>query len=96
MAHRTRLCREGDVVLRAGERVGVAEVGILATVGAVQLAVHAVPRVAVLSTGGLGVRRTRVPRIPGGGALGDCDYRGSGSGTDAKTVHAYRYTDTHP
>ncbi len=63
MAHRAHH-REGDVVLRAGERVGVAEVGILATVGAVQLAVHAVPRVAVLSTGGLGVRRTRVPCAP--------------------------------
>ncbi|GFR45630.1 hypothetical protein Agub_g7038 [Astrephomene gubernaculifera] len=42
---------EGDLVLRAGEVVGVAEVGILATVGAVQLAVHAAPKVAVLSTG---------------------------------------------
>lgn len=41
----------GAVVLEAGERVGVAEVGILATVGAVKLPVHAVPALAVLSTG---------------------------------------------
>lgn len=38
-------------MLEAGERVGVAEVGILATVGAVQLPVHRRPKVAVLSTG---------------------------------------------
>ena len=38
-------------MLQAGERVGVAEMGILATVGAVSLKVHATPRVAVLSTG---------------------------------------------
>jgi hypothetical protein len=43
--------RAGAVVLEAGERVGVAEVGILATVGAVQLPVHRRPKVAVLSTG---------------------------------------------
>jgi molybdopterin biosynthesis enzyme len=45
-------CRAGAIVLEAGERVGVAEVGILATVGAVQLPVHRRPKVAVLSTGG--------------------------------------------
>lgn len=39
-------------MLAAGEVVGVAEVGILATTGAVQLQVHRRPRVAVLSTGG--------------------------------------------
>ena len=38
-------------MLSAGERVGVAEVGILATVGAVELPVHRRPKVAVLSTG---------------------------------------------
>lgn len=38
-------------VLEAGEVVGVAEVGILATVGAVQVTVHGRPHVAVLSTG---------------------------------------------
>lgn len=44
-------CRGGAVVLQAGERVGVAEIGILATVGAVKLPVHRRPKVAVLSTG---------------------------------------------
>lgn len=38
-------------MLQAGERVGVAEVGILATVGAASLPVHRRPRLAVLSTG---------------------------------------------
>jgi molybdopterin biosynthesis enzyme len=49
-------CRAGAVVLEAGERVGVAEVGILATVGAVQLPVHRRPKVAVLSTGEAGAQ----------------------------------------
>jgi hypothetical protein len=43
--------RAGAIVLEAGERVGVAEVGILATVGAATLPVHRRPRLAVLSTG---------------------------------------------
>ena len=38
-------------MLAAGEGVGVAEVGILATVGAVQLPVYRQPLVAILSTG---------------------------------------------
>ncbi|MEW5308598.1 MAG: hypothetical protein WDW38_000543 [Sanguina aurantia] len=42
---------EGQVVLAAGETVGTAEVGLLATVGAVSLSVYRRPRVAVLSTG---------------------------------------------
>ncbi|KXZ48662.1 hypothetical protein GPECTOR_26g565 [Gonium pectorale] len=56
---------QGDVVLRAGERVGVAEVGILATVGAVQLRVHATPKVAVLSTGDEVVDPATRPLGPG-------------------------------
>lgn len=48
-------CRAGAVVLEAGERIGVAEIGILATVGAVELPVHRRPKVAVLSTGKLTV-----------------------------------------
>lgn len=39
------------MVLEPGERVGVAEVGLLATVGAVKLQVYQQPSVAVLSTG---------------------------------------------
>ncbi len=40
-----------ELVLDAGERLGAAEIGLLATVGAVDVAVHPRPRVAVLSTG---------------------------------------------
>uniref|UniRef100_A0A061S380 Molybdopterin biosynthesis protein CNX1 n=1 Tax=Tetraselmis sp. GSL018 TaxID=582737 RepID=A0A061S380_9CHLO len=43
--------RAGDTVLSAGDRVGAAEIGILATVGAVRVKVHPRPRVAVMSTG---------------------------------------------
>lgn len=43
--------RQGADVLSPGERIGVAEIGILATVGAAQLAVYRRPRVGVLSTG---------------------------------------------
>ncbi|PNW77779.1 hypothetical protein CHLRE_10g451400v5 [Chlamydomonas reinhardtii] len=56
---------EGDTVLQAGERVGVAEMGILATVGAVSLKVHATPRVAVLSTGDEVVDPSTAPLGPG-------------------------------
>ncbi|CAI5512785.1 unnamed protein product [Closterium sp. Naga37s-1] len=41
----------GTVVLKAGERVGPAEIGLLATVGAAHVHVHRQPLVAVLSTG---------------------------------------------
>jgi gephyrin len=41
----------GECVLRAGDRLGAAEVGILASVGAASVRVHPAPRVAVLSTG---------------------------------------------
>jgi gephyrin len=41
----------GQEVLPAGARLGPAEIGLLATVGAAQVEVHPAPRVAVLSTG---------------------------------------------
>ncbi|CAI5473220.1 unnamed protein product [Closterium sp. Yama58-4] len=41
----------GTVVLRAGEHLGPAEIGLLATVGAAHVHVHRQPLVAVLSTG---------------------------------------------
>ncbi|MEZ4866832.1 MAG: molybdopterin-binding protein [Caldilineaceae bacterium] len=41
----------GERVLAAGDRLGAAEVGLLATVGAAQVKVHPRPRVAILSTG---------------------------------------------
>jgi gephyrin len=43
--------QQGETVLRAGERLGVAEVGLLATVGATHVQVYPRPRVAILSTG---------------------------------------------
>ncbi len=43
--------RSGDVVSRAGTRVGPVEVGMAAAVGCSQLVVHPRPRVGVLSTG---------------------------------------------
>lgn len=41
----------GEVVLRAGRRIGVAETALLAMVGAVEVDVFARPRVAILATG---------------------------------------------
>ncbi len=43
--------RGGAVVLRAGQRIGVAETALLATVGAAEVEVYARPRVAILATG---------------------------------------------
>jgi gephyrin len=43
--------QQGETVLRTGERLGVAEVGLLATVGATHVQVYPRPRVAILSTG---------------------------------------------
>ena len=41
----------GDPVLAAGERLGPAEIGLLATVGAAEVSLFRRPRVAILSTG---------------------------------------------
>ncbi len=41
----------GQIVLQAGERLGPAEIGLLATVGISEVACHPRPRVAILSTG---------------------------------------------
>lgn len=41
----------GEIVLTAGERLGPAEIGLAATVGATHLKVHPRPRVGILSTG---------------------------------------------
>ncbi|KAH6774832.1 molybdopterin biosynthesis CNX1 protein / molybdenum cofactor biosynthesis enzyme CNX1 [Perilla frutescens var. hirtella] len=42
---------KGDVVLKSGELLGAAEVGLLATVGVTSVKVYPMPKVAVLSTG---------------------------------------------
>ncbi len=41
----------GQQILAAGTRLGAAEIGLLATVGAVRVKVHPAPHVAILSTG---------------------------------------------
>jgi gephyrin len=64
--------RPGAEVLAAGERVGVAEVGLLATVGAAHLSVRARPVVAVLSTGDEVVDPAN-PNPPGPGQIRDCN-----------------------
>lgn len=43
--------RVGDVVVAAGTRLGPAQIGLLAAVGAARVAVHRRPRVALLATG---------------------------------------------
>ncbi len=42
---------KGDQVLAAGDRLGPAEIGLLATIGETKVGVHRRPRVAILSTG---------------------------------------------
>jgi len=49
--HRGEDVRTGDVVLRAGDVLGPGAIGLLAATGHAHVAVHAAPRVAVLSTG---------------------------------------------
>lgn len=42
---------KGDVVLKCGERLGAAEIGLLATVGVLEVKVYPTPTIGVLSTG---------------------------------------------
>ncbi|TVQ61409.1 MAG: molybdopterin molybdenumtransferase MoeA [Spirulina sp. DLM2.Bin59] len=44
-------CRQGDVILPAGTRIGPAEMAVLATVQALSLLVYPQPKVAIFSTG---------------------------------------------
>lgn len=43
--------REGDVVLGAGDAIGAAQIGVLASLGHAQVPVHRAPRVAILGSG---------------------------------------------
>jgi molybdopterin molybdotransferase len=54
----------GQAVLRCGSRIGAAEIGLLATVGATGIPVYRRPRVAVLATGDE-VVEPDAPRAPG-------------------------------
>jgi molybdopterin molybdotransferase len=51
LRHRGEDIREGDVVLDAGQPIGAAQVGVLASVGAKEIAVFRRPRVAILGSG---------------------------------------------
>jgi molybdopterin molybdotransferase len=51
----------GQTILRRGLRIGPAEVGLLATVGCVQVPVYRLPRVAVLATGDELVEPSQTP-----------------------------------
>jgi molybdopterin molybdotransferase len=53
--------RAGETVLRAGRRIGSAELGLLATLGCVRVAVYARPRVAVLSSGDELIEPSAIP-----------------------------------
>lgn len=58
----------GQEVLPAGARLGAAELGLLATVGAAQVTVHPAPRVAILSSGD---ELVEVEATPGPGQIHD-------------------------
>lgn len=60
--------RQGDVVLAAGTRLTPAHVGVLASVGAVDVAVHRRPLVALLPTGD---ELVPVAEVPGPGQVRD-------------------------
>jgi len=55
--------RAGEVVLRAGRRLGGPELGVLATLGIARVPVFARPRIAILSTGDELVDPDRVPAV---------------------------------
>jgi molybdopterin molybdotransferase len=58
--------RRGEVVLRAGERLDPAAIGLLASTGHARVAVYRRPRVAVLSTGS---ELVEVGEVPGPGKI---------------------------
>src|SRR5262245_1107062 len=51
ISRRAEQVRGGDVVLRAGTRVGPSTIGVLATTGTTEVAVASRPRVAIVATG---------------------------------------------
>jgi molybdopterin molybdotransferase len=62
---RAEQVRVGDVLVRRGERITAAHVGLLASVGVEHVPVHVRPRVAVVRTGG----EFRTPGIPAEGRI---------------------------
>ena len=72
---------KGEVVLRAGKRLRPQEIGLLAAIGQGQVAVHKIPRVAILATGDELVGLTE-PLTPG-------KIRNSNEYTQAALVQSY-------
>jgi molybdenum cofactor synthesis domain-containing protein len=59
---------QGDVVLRAGRRIGAAELSVLATLGRTEVEVYLRPRIAIVSTGD---ELVDVGAVPGRGQVRD-------------------------
>jgi len=61
----------GQVILRAGDRLGAAEIGLLATIGVTEVTVYGIPKVAVLSTGDEIKPHTTPSEVLPGGCIRD-------------------------
>ncbi len=88
--------RGGDVVLRAGRRIGAPELSVLATLGLDSVAVYRRPRVAVVSTGD---ELVDVGARPGTGQVRDSNRWAIAGGLTAygcDVVHLPRATDDVP
>lgn len=86
--------RAGETVLRAGRRIGGAELGVLATLGLAQAPVFRRPRIAIISTGD---ELVDVDRRPGPGQVRDSNrfaIAGALRAMGAIPVHAPRAGDT--
>jgi molybdopterin molybdotransferase len=86
--------RAGEVVLRAGRRLGAPELGVLATLGIARVPVFVQPRIAILSTGD---ELVDPDRTPGVGQVRDSNryaIAGSLAALGARPVHVARSADT--
>lgn len=61
----------GQTILRAGDKLGPPEIGLLATLGIPEVATYAVPRIAVLSTGDELAPHSTLPNQMAGGMIRD-------------------------
>ena len=71
--------REGDVVMGAGEPIGAAQIGVLASLGMAQVPVHRAPRVAILGSGDELVDLDEFDRVAAGERI---------IGSNSYTLHA--------
>lgn len=71
--------REGDVVMGAGEPIGAAQIGVLASLGMAQVPVHRAPRVAILGSGDELVDLDQFDRVVAGERI---------IGSNSYTLHA--------